>query len=71
MVSLWSSVCPFIHLSSIRPYFCFQRITCKYQWIFTKAGTLQPLYNTVRYNTVLDITRFKDGSQRCIDYNEK
>ena len=25
-------------------------------------NTLQPLYNTVHYNTVLDITRFKDGS---------
>ena len=23
------------------------------------------------YNTVLDITRFKDGSQKCIDYIEK
>ena len=33
--------------------------------------TLQPLYNTVRYNAVLDITRFKDGSQKCIDYIEK
>ena len=33
--------------------------------------TLQPLYNTVRYNTVLDITQFKDGSQKCIDYIEK
>ena len=32
--------------------------------------TLQ-LYNTARYNTVLDITRFKDGSQKCIDYIEK
>ena len=32
---------------------------------------LQPLYNTVCYNTVLDITRFKDGSQKCIDYIEK
>ena len=32
--------------------------------------TLQPLYNTVHYNTVLDITRFKDGSQKCIDYIE-
>ena len=32
---------------------------------------LQSLYNTVRYNTVLDITRFKDGSQNCIDYIEK
>ena len=29
------------------------------------------LYNTVRYNTVLDITWFKDGSQKCIDYIEK
>ena len=34
-------------------------------------NTLQPLYNTVRYNTVLDITQFKDGSQKCIDYIEK
>ena len=33
--------------------------------------TLQPLYNTVRYNTFLDITRFKCGSQKCIDYIEK
>ena len=29
---------------------------------------LQPLYNIVRYYTVLDITQFKDGSQKCIDY---
>ena len=36
-----------------------------------KHVTLQPLYNTVCYNTVLDITRFKDGSQKCIDYIEK
>ena len=28
--------------------------------------TLQPLYDTV-----LDITRFKDGSQKCIEYIEK
>ena len=34
-------------------------------------NTLQPLYNTIRYNTDLDITRFKDGSQKCIDYIEK
>ena len=38
-------------------------------WI--PRNTLQPLYNTVRYNTILDITRFKDGSQKCIDYIEK
>ena len=37
--------------------------------IFT--GTLQPLYKTVCYNTVLDIIHFKDGSQKCIDYIEK
>ena len=36
-----------------------------------EAHTLQPLYNTVHYNTVLDITRFKDRSQKCIDYIEK
>ena len=33
--------------------------------------TLQSLYNTVHYNTVLDITGFKDGSQKCIDCIEK
>ena len=38
---------------------------------FGSGVTLQPLYNTVRYNTDLDITRFKDGSQKCIDYIEK
>ena len=32
--------------------------------------TLQPLYNTVCYDTVLDKTQFKDGSQKCIDYIE-
>ena len=26
--------------------------------------TLQPLYNTVRYNMVFDITRFKDGTHK-------
>ena len=31
------------------------------------VDTLQPLYNTVRYNTVLDTTQFNDGSQKCID----
>ena len=35
------------------------------------VDTLQPLYNTVHYNSVLDITQFKDGSQKCIDYIEK
>ena len=35
------------------------------------GNKLQPLYNTVHYNTVLDITRFKDGLQKCIDYIEK
>ena len=30
------------------------------------SNTLQPLYNTV-----LVIQRFKDGSQKCIDYIEK
>ena len=40
---------------------------CKIQF----CNTLQPLYNTVHYNMVLDITMFKDGSQKCIDYIEK
>ena len=26
-------------------------------------NTLQSRYNTIRYNTILDITRFKDGSK--------
>ena len=38
--------------------------------LFLQENTLKPLYNKVRYNTVLDITRFKDGFQKCIDYNE-
>ena len=38
---------------------------------FDAADTLQPPYNTVRYNMVLDITRIKDGSQKCIYYIEK
>ena len=37
----------------------------------TSPSTLQPLYNKVHYNTVLDITGSKDGSQKCIDYIEK
>ena len=28
-----------------------------------KPGAHKPLYNTVHYNTVLDIIWFKDGSQ--------
>ena len=35
------------------------------------AGTHQPLYNTVCYNTILDITQFNNGSQKCLDYIEK
>ena len=34
-------------------------------------STLQPLYDMVPYNMVLDISGFKDGSQKCIDYIEK
>ena len=33
--------------------------------------TLQPLYNMVRYSTGFDMTWFKDGSPKCIDYIEK
>ena len=35
------------------------------------TSTLQPLYKRVHYNTIFDITRFKDRSQKCIDYIEK
>ena len=34
--------------------------------IFMCLNTPWPLYNTVRYNTVLYIARFKDGSQKCM-----
>ena len=37
----------------------------------TFTNILQPRYNTFRYKTVLDITQFKDGSQKCINYIEK
>ena len=30
--------------------------------------TLQPIYNMGHYNTVLDIIRYEDGSQKYIDY---
>ena len=39
--------------------------------LFNQTNTLQPLYNKVRYNMVFDLTQFKDGSQKCIDYIEK
>ena len=49
---------------------CFSEHTCEFN-LLSKDNTLKPLYNTVHYNTVLDITQFKDGSQKCIDYIEK
>ena len=33
--------------------------------------THKPLYNTAQYNKILDIIRFKDGSQKWTDYIEK
>ena len=33
-----------------------------------KVNTHKPLYNTVHYNTIWDITQFKDGFQKCIGY---
>ena len=36
-----------------------------------QTGTHKPLYNIVRYNTVLAITQFKEVSPKCIDYIEK
>ena len=51
---------------------CFGHVKqFKTKALHKNTNTLQPLHNTVRYNTVLDITRFKDGSQKCIDYIEK
>ena len=53
------------------PYILLWRNTVLDKRELSIRGTLQPLYNTVLYNTVLDITRFRDGSQKCIDYIEK
>ena len=41
--------------------------------IFTMRNKYKnkPLYNTVCYNMVLDITWFEDGPQKCIDDIEK
>ena len=46
-------------------------LPCLYEYQAYPSYTIQPVYNMVHYNTVLDITRFKDGSQKCIDYIEK
>ena len=46
--------------------FCLMDHICKCKYGIIQTYTLQPLYNTVHYNIVLDITRFKDGSQKCI-----
>ena len=44
-----------------------EKITIIIFWVFPLSRTtLQPLYNMTHYNTVLDITQFKDGSQKCI-----
>ena len=43
----------------------------KYQQFLVEKITLQPLYNMVCYNTVLDITWFEDGSKKYKDYIEK
>ena len=61
----------FITISAYGLLLCL--FCCSLQHLLTSLQviTLQPLYNTVCYNMVLDITRFKDGSQKCIDYIEK
>ena len=59
-------ICPKKHLHMAWPNFLSLQITAH-----ILLSPLQPLYNTIHYNTVLDITQFKDGSQKCIDYIEK
>ena len=54
-----------------KPYLVLWDGHILYTYVWKKNNTLQPLYNTVRYNMVLDVIRFKDGSQKCIDYIEK
>ena len=35
------------------------------------VDTPQSLYNTVHYYTILAVTWFKDGPQKCLAYIEK
>ena len=74
----------FLHYLFVAQVVCFSHQTVlvlfsRNTWIFITSAlvesykknihTLQSLYNTVRYNKVLDITRFIFfGSQKCIDY---
>ena len=50
---------------------CFSGEIGNHLELRVKFTILQPLYNMLCYNTVLDITQFRDGSQKCIDYIEK
>ena len=52
-------------------YAIFNRVLCQFRAETPFQRMVQPLYNTVYYNTVLDITRLKDGFQKCVDYIEK
>ena len=38
---------------------------------FSAKLRIELLYNTLCYNMVLNITQFKDGPQKCVDYTEK
>ena len=62
-MSLTSGVKLFVHLLNVVVRF----------FVFLTSATLifRGKDITVRYNTVLDITRFKDGSQKSIVYIEK
>ena len=61
------SLCQFLALYCFKIYLAS---FLRYKTLFLPL-TLQPLYNKIRYNRVLDVTRSKDGSQKCIDYIEK
>ena len=41
------------------------------KFIYMYGSTHYPLYNTIHYSMILDITQFKDRSQKCTDYIEK
>ena len=47
-------------------YQCNRKILLYIIFFFSAIYTPQPLYNTVRYNTVLDITRISFGPQLVI-----
>ena len=59
---LFTSICPNLMHNYTVNYTVLPR------HITLQQNIHKPLYNTVHINMVSDVTMFKDGSQKCIDY---